>query len=649
MLPLEQQAERVLFGCFEVNLRTAEVFRNGRKLRLSGQAARVLVVLLQRAGQLVSREELRDLLWHKETFVDFDQGLNNCVNRIREALGDSAGAPEWIETLPKQGYRFIAPIRLAEHAASRTESTPENTSGSVDVVPAEGINGGGKGSIEVPPARRKRRYAYAILISAIILAAAFGYYKMRSRPDARISDIHVIAVLPVANLSGDSSQEFLSDGITDELITELARNTTLAVISRTSSMRYKNRPSPLPVVARELGVDGVVESSLRRAGDRFTVAARLIAPGTDTQLWTATYEGDLTELSRIPARVALDITAKLIRPTQRQRSQAPRSAISADAYQEYLKGHYLWHALQTESALKHFQRAVEMQPDYAAAYAGIAKIYCRWEYQQVLPPSVAFPAAKAAAEKALDLDPHNSEAHAARGFVYGQQDWDWGRSEEEIRTAIAEDPSNSVGHYWYCYALHQKGRTAEALEQASLAVQADPAYSVLIKNYAAELAYNKRYPEAIARFKDALEFEPNRPDIHFGLSDAYARTGKFEDAADELEKAYNLAGEQDIGGRLREHVKQAGFEKAADWARYEHLQRELDRLNKKAALGEYVSPSAYVYAYAGLRDKENTLRWLEAAYAGDSHVMVELRNEMFDFVRQEPRFQKIWQNVPFSH
>jgi TolB-like protein/DNA-binding winged helix-turn-helix (wHTH) protein len=605
MLSLEQRADRVLFGCFEVDLRTAEVFRNGRKLRLSGQSARVLVVLLQRAGQLVSREELRDLLWQKETFVDFDQGLNNCVNRIREVLGDSAGAPDWIETLPKQGYRFIAPIRPAEQVASRAESSPEMR-GSVDLLPADGIDASTKASIEITPARRKTWYVGIILISAIILVAAFSYCKIRSTPDAGVADIHAIAVLPVTNLSGNSSQEFLSDGITDELITELARNTTLAVISRTSSMRYKNRPSPLPVVARELGVDAVVESSLQRAGDRFTISAHLIAAKTDTQLWAASYEGDLSDLSRIPARVASDITARLLRPTQRQRPQVPPAAISADAYQEYLRGQYLWHKLQTEGALKHFQHAAELQPDYAAAYAGIAKSYCRFEYQQVLPPSVAFPAARAAAERALELDPHNAEAHAARSFVYGQQDWDWDRAEEEDRTAIAEDPGNSVGHLWYSYILHQKGRNPEALEQARLAGQADPASAYLIRYYANELSYNKRYPEAIARFKESLEFEPDHADIHFGLSDAYARIGKFEAAADELEKAYKLAGEQDIADQLPEHVKQAGLERAADWARRKHLQQELDRLNKKSALGEYVSPSAYVYAYAGnARQREN--------------------------------------------
>ena len=464
-----------------------------------------------------------------------------------------------------------------------------------------------------------------------------------------IPNVQAVAVLPFANLSGDSSQEYLTDGITDQLITELARSTTVSVISRTSIMRYKNRQTPLPVVARELGVDAVVESSLQRNGDHFKISTSLIAARTDTHLWAQAYECDMSDVPQLVPRIASDIGSRLPQASPARPARGPVPAVSAEAYDHYLKGQFLWNQFQTEAALRHFQRAVTLQPNYAAAYAGIAKSYCRLEYQQILPPSEAFPQASAAVEKALELDAQNGEAHAVRSYLYGQRDWDWNRAEDDLRTAIAEDPGNSMGHRWYRYILHQKGRTEEALEQARLAVKADPASANLIANYAGELAYSKRYTEAIATFSEALEFAPDDADIRFGLADSYEKTENLDLAAAELEKAYILSGEADIADQFRKSLKRVNYQEAANSARRTHLERELQELEKKSARGEYVSPSAYVYVYAGLRDKKNTLKWLESAYAADAHVMVELRNERFDFVRQEPRFKEIWEHVPFSH
>ncbi len=648
MLPSEQIAEKVLFGCFEVNLATGEVFKNGRKLRLSGQPAQVLIILLQRAGQLVTREELRALLWPGETFVDFDHGLNNCINRIRDVLGDSAAHPECIETLPKKGYRFIAPIRSAEQIPANEEAG--STATPVQVNPAADPLAE---TAALPTGSSTHRKVWLAAISLIAMAAIVvivaAVHSRDSGHEGGVANIHAIAVLPVTNLSGDSSQEYLTDGITDQLITELARGTTVSVISRTSIMRYKNKQTPPPVVARELGVDAVVESSLQRTGNHLRISTHLIAAKTDTHLWAEWYEGDLSEVPQIAVRIASDIGTRLLQPAPVRPAQPAVAAVSAEAYEQYLKGQFLWNGWQSQAALPHFQRAVALEPKFAAAYGGIAKCYCRMEVEQVLPASVAFPAASAAVEKALELDPQNADAHAARSFLYAQRDWDWNRAEEDLRAAIAEDPGNSIGHRWYRYILHQKGRTEEALEQAHQAVKVDPASVNLITLYAMELAYSKHNAEAISTFLDALEFDPNHAEARFGLADSYEKAGKSDLAAAELEKAYTLSGEADIANQFRQHYKISSYQEAANEARRIHLHRELQQLKNKSARREYVSPSAYVYVYAGLRDKENTLRWLESAYAADAHVMVELRNEMFDFVRQEPRFRQIWDNVPFSH
>jgi TolB-like protein/DNA-binding winged helix-turn-helix (wHTH) protein len=647
MLPGEQIAEKVLFGCFEVNLITCEVFRNGRKLRLSGQPAQVLMILLQRPGQLVTREDLRAMLWPGETFVDFDHGLNNCINRIREALGDEAASPEWIETLPKRGYRFIAPIRHVRPTLEHKED-------------GQGLDGSESISVQESPkvaavhiagfwtARMVSNAAIALVAVGTIAATWLIIHGKNSKPDGAVANIRSVAVLPVANLSGDSNQEYLTDGFTDQLITELARNTSAPVISRTSIMLYKNRQTPIPMVALELGVDAVVETSLQRTGNHFKISASLIPAKSDTHLWAQSYEAEMGEVPQMAARIASDIAAQLHQPAAR-RDRGVVSSVSAEAYDEYLKGQFFWNHFQTESALRHLQRAVALQPDYAAAYAGIAKSYCRFEYQQILPAAQAFPPANAAVKKALELDPHNGEAHAALSYLSAQRDWDWNRADEELRIAIAEDPGNSMGHRWFRFILRQKGRDREALEQARLSVKADPASANLISVYAMELAHNKRYAEAIATFKDALEFEPNDAGIRFGLADAYENSGKLDLAAAELEKAYRLSGRADLADRFHNGYARDGYKEAAETARRTDLQRELQLLKRRSARREYVSPTAYVYLYAGLGDRENTLRWLESAYAADAHVMVELRDERFDFVRQEPRFKRIWDNVPFSH
>jgi predicted Zn-dependent protease len=304
---------------------------------------------------------------------------------------------------------------------------------------------------------------------------------------------------------------------------------------------------------------------------------------------------------------------------------------------------------QAEAALRHFQRAAEMEPDFAAAHAGIAKSYCHLEYEQVLPASAAYPKVSAAAEKALALNPHNADAHAALSYLYAQRDWDFNRAEQELKRAIVDGPGNSIGHRWYRYILQMKGRKEEALEQARLAMKTDPASVTLVLQYGLELANCKRYDDAISALRDAQEFDLNDQNVRFLLVEVYKKAGKFDLAAVELDKAYRMSGHADQADQFQKDLKRVGFLKAAEAAKRADFERDLRELKKKSARKEFVSPTAYVDTYARLHDKENTLKWLEAAYVADSHVLVELREERFDFVRQEPRFKKVWDNVPFLH
>src|SRR5215469_14007528 len=368
MLPEIQSAERIAFGSFELETATGELFRKGIRVRLSGQPIDVLVILVRNHGKLVSREELRLALWPEDTFVDFDRGLNNCIRRIRDALEDSPESPRFIETFPKKGYRFIADTRIAPateiHDASPTAVNPPLPPSQQSVSPPD---------LQTP--HRLKGLRWNVLISALlILVISFllflGWRIWNSR--ATSARVHAIAVLPLANLSGDSSQDYLSDGVTDELITELAQATGVPVISRTSSMVYKNKQKSMPQIAHELGVDAVVEGTLHRTDDHLRITLHLVDGATDKSIWAQSYDGTMTNVRELEIRVAGDLADRIRTPRPLRVQTDSAKPIAPLAYEEFLKGQYLWPRDQ-HASLRHFERAAAIQPDYAAAYGGIAK------------------------------------------------------------------------------------------------------------------------------------------------------------------------------------------------------------------------------------------------------------------------------------
>jgi len=645
MLLREKAAEMVRFGCFQVDLSTGELFSKGHRVPLSGQSAKVLLVLIIRKGQLVTRDELCALLWPGETFVDFDHGLNNCVNRIRDALRDSASSPAFIETLPKKGYRFIGKI-LQEEPETVTPSFPAE-----HVLSSVVVSQPSRFALVRPKSAHRVQWILGLSLLAVVCTTTvlIAVRERKAEFPGGLENIHAVAVMPVSNLSGDPSQEFLSDAITDQLITELARGTTASVTSRTSVMRYKNKQAPLPAAARELGVEVVVESSLQRTGNHLTIRTRLIRANTDTHLWAERYDAEINELPQAVAHIASDLGARLPHAVaSRPAASAPR-AVSPEAYELYLRGQFLWNKWQIEPALHHFQRAADLEPGFAAPYGGIAKSYCRLEYTQVMSASVAFPRAAAAARKALELDPANAEAHVALSYLSANRDWDFERSEQEMKTAIALDPGNPLVHRWYRYILERKGRNEEALEQARLSSQADPSSAQLLWIYGRLLGELHRPSEALAAYKESIELDSADPAPHFSLAEWYEANSDPERAASEAENAYRLAGKPAIADQFRKLYRAKGYAFATHAANHASLILDLLQLNKKAGTGNYVSPSAFANLYAELRDRENTLRWLATAYTTHAHVMTELRDDRFDFLRQDPRFRRIWDNVPFAH
>src|SRR5437764_11484128 len=472
MEPLRQTSV-VRFGTYEVSLQSGEVRKAGVKIRVQQQPMKLLEILLERPGEVVTREELRGRVWADESFGDFDQAVNIAIAKLRSALGDSAENPRYIETLPKRGYRFIADVSVvdADAQTKKPESAAPDLPGT---EPGHELQSAG---LTVAPKHRlwpTRRITVVLALVLSLTILAVWLFRSRGRPPA---GIHSLAVLPLDNLSGDASQDYFADGMTDELITDLAQISALRVISRTSVMVYKGARRPLPEIARELNVDAVVEGSVLRSGEQVRITAQLIQTPADRHLWAESYEGDLHDTLALQKKVARAI-AEHIRIELTPKEQAVlknAKVVNPEAYEAYLKGRYFWNkrtADGLERAVDYFDQAIEKDPNYAQAYAGLADSYALlgdWEYG-VLAPSEAYPKAKAAAIKALELDNALGEAHTSLTFSLDVFDWDWESAEKEFRRAIELNPGYATAHHWYVCHLIDMWRSSEAI---SVGLKAD--------------------------------------------------------------------------------------------------------------------------------------------------------------------------------
>ena len=420
------------FDDFELDVRSGELRKHGLRLRLRGQPLQVLAILLNRPGDVVTREEIRSQIWSADTFVDFEHSLHNAIARLRETLGDSAETPRYIETLPRHGYRFIAPVE--------TEEAPEPSHPAQSTLPR---------GVSVASSRSTPR---GLLVASVlaILAIAFAVWQAGTwtRPTSAAPRLNSIAVLPLANLSGDPSEEFFADGLTDQLITDLAEVGSLRVISRTSVMRYKGTKEGLPEIARKLNVDAIVEGSVVRSGQRVRVTAQLLQASTDQHLWAETYDRDLGDVLKLQGEVA-DAIAQQVRAQLTPKQQAQLRAahpVNPAAYDAYLKGRlYFVNEFTKPDSLRkaqhYFQESVQQDPNFALAYAGLADAYVYLAFAGAMPRDQAYLSAKGALAKALALDDSIGEAHDTLGLLSSEFDWDWDTADREFSRAIALAPS----------------------------------------------------------------------------------------------------------------------------------------------------------------------------------------------------------------
>jgi TolB-like protein/DNA-binding winged helix-turn-helix (wHTH) protein/Tfp pilus assembly protein PilF len=641
----QQPDGRLRFGVFEVELRAGELRKHGLRVRLQEQPFQVLAMLLERAGNVVTREELQKKLWPADTFVDFDHGLNKAVNKIREALGDSAESPRFVETVARRGYRFLAEVKAADEAPVRgpesapaQPASPQPRANEIDDL-AEFVGNA------ATPERRLAPLAWkvsAFVLLAVIAASAAWKIHSRNRPG---SAIHSLAVLPLESLSNDASQDYFADGMTDELISDLGQISALRVISRTSVMAYKHVRKPLPQIARELNVDAIVEGTVLRSGDQVRITAQLIDAAADKHLWSQSYEGELKDTLALQNQVARSIADQIRINLNPQEQVALKTAkvVNPEAYESYLKGRYFWNKRTPDGlkvALAYFNQAIDEDPNYAQAYSGLADTYALlgdWQYG-VMTPKEALPKAKAAAVKALELDSTLSEAHNSLAFCFDAFDWDLESAGKEFQRSIELNPGYATAHHWYAWHLSLLGRYDNAIEEMRKAKSLDPLSLIINADLAELLVIAHFYDESIIQSRKTIEMDPNFALARNQLAQAYLQKHMNTEAIVELQKAVELsAGCPACIANLARAYAASG--------RTSDALKQLSEL-KNHSNGGYSDAAEVSMVYAALGDKDQAMHWLEIGYEQRFNPGVLLRPG-FDPLRSDPRFQNLVRRIGF--
>jgi TolB-like protein/DNA-binding winged helix-turn-helix (wHTH) protein len=471
---MSTSAWRILrFGTFEADMRAGELRKQGLKVRLQDQPFQILVMLLEQPGELVTRQEIHQKLWPADTFVDFDHGLNNAINRLREALGDSAGTPRFIETLPKKGYRFIGQV-TGDEPPAESEYQPAEGTPVAKPVPIPG-------NIEEESKARPRFLVTTLVCcSALALAviAFLGWRRIRAGPPPG-SGYVMLAVLPFQNLSGDPSQDYFSDGLTEEMIAQLGALSPdqLGVIARTTTMTYKHSSKSVQQIGSELDVGYVLESSVRRDGDQVRISVQLIRVHDQVHVWTHSYDRHISHSIELQEEVAQAVAEQIeVKLSPAYRGRTNPHPLDAEANEAYLRGRYFWNQFTPEGyrkAITYFEKAIERDPNFAEAYSGLADSYHFLVVTDSMPTSDGNPKGLEAARRAVSLGGNLAESHASLAVALGRSEWNWSGAEDELKQAIALNPSYSMAHRIYAAVLGATGRHHEAWQQINEAMRLD--------------------------------------------------------------------------------------------------------------------------------------------------------------------------------
>ena len=605
---------RKQFGVFTLDAHAGELRKQGTRIKLQERPLQVLVSLLERPGEVVTREELRERLWPDGTFVDFDHSISTAVNKLRNALNDSAAHPRYVETVGRRGYRFVYPVSAVARVLEQEASAGE------------------------PAARRLPLPLFvglALFVIGVIVLFARGDLTRDSSPGT--SAIRSIAVLPLRNLSTDPDQEFFSEGLTDELITRLASVEGLRVISRTSAMQYKDSSKPLPTIAKELNVDAVLQGSVLRADGRVRITAQLLDAAADRHVWAQSYERDHRDILDLQYDVARDIAAAISAKLRPAAAAIPRRdrPLNPEAHQAYLRARHRWYTRRTEElqrAIIDFERALSVDPEYALAHAGLADVYLVLPLLTgEVPQEEAYAKAKEAADRAIALDPSLAEAHNSSAYLKLYLSWDFEGAERGFRKAIELNPGYATAHQWYAELLSFQARHAEAIVEIRKALELDPLSAVMHHQAGQTYQQARQYEQAIQEYNNALALLPTfrAPSMFMGL--AYRRQGRLKEAADAMAAAFReqeqivseltaVAARGDLNAYLRTERKLAAF---------------------------LARPAYYHGLYdAALGNDLQAFRWLDKALERRDECLLYLKvDPEWDRLRSDRRFKALMQKV----
>ncbi len=611
---------RVHFSVFEVDLRAGELRKQGLKVRLHGQPFQVLAMLLERPGELVSREEIREKLWPQDTFIDFEHSVNSSIKRLREALGDDAATPRFIETLPRHGYRFIAPVQT--HYLTLAS---------------------GLGQMQ----QFASKYKWIVVVATLVIASVAVYvlwnYGLNRQGQPRRP---MLAVLPLENLTGNEELDYVSDGITEEIITELGRINPdrLGVIARTSTSRYKKTTKTVAEMGRELGVDYVIEGSLRQASPRIRVTVQLIRVSDQTHLWAKAYDIIPPEAASIHKDVASQITGSLGIELSPGRARLENARpVNPEAREAYLRGRY-WLTRGTGAAAtnarQYLERAIELDPNYAQAYASLAYAYIFLGNYGVLPQTEAKPKARELAEKSLALDDSLLDGRLALAGVMAEYEWNFAGAAKLYQTAVTQDPNSAAAHQWYSALLSEIGRSEQAIGEIKKAYELDPVSLRVGVDFGRAYYWARYYDEAIEQYHKVLELDPNYSGAHSMLGLALLEKREYERAVSELQKGVAL-----LPGNKEGYSIWLGYAYAVAGKRNEAQSMLATQVAHHAQT--QAGAQGIALTYVGLGDKDQAFKWLETAYRERDTVATLKAYPYWDSIRSDPRFQYILRRMNF--
>jgi len=621
---------------FELDLKVRQLLRFGQVVKLERLPLEVLILLVEKQGAIVGREEIIARVW-EGSFIDTDNAINGSIRKIRQVLKDNPEDPKYIQTVTNKGYRFVADLHENKAPLPKSVDTGEEQAEQRSHVTIS----------------RWTLLGAISVTSAVVCLIVGGIYLAYSRWSQRNNPVQgklMLAVLPFENLTGDPSQDYFSDGLTEEMISHLGNldSDRLGVIARSSVMRYKNNKDGLSRVERELGVQYALEGSVRRESGKVRITAQLIQMKDQTHLWARQYDRDLSSLLKledeIANEVAQEIRVTLAENRGARQEEASRSLSPQEyaAYDAYLRGRYFWNKRTAEGfqqAIKSFEEAIAKNPNYARAYVGLADTYALISGYDIAPKNETIPRAREAVAKALALDDGLAEAHASMALIAQNYDWDWPKAEAEYRRAIDLDRNYATARHWYAEFLTLQGRFSEALDEIERARQLDPRSLIIAADRGAVLYCARRYQEAIEQLRAVLEMEPNFPRAHM-IVFAYVEQGMTQDALRDVAEWQKVE-----DGPFAWMLFAYAHGRAGHKSEAQKFVRKLEAEKSR----RYVDSAKLVIANLGLGDHEQALKWFEKGFSERSTALVWLKvDPVYDPLRSEPRFASLLQRVGFN-